>query len=225
MNYTQDAGDLSGTRTSDRWSTQPGRMDPLNLAIVWRDTAKYGLPFLDQCLVVPELLVPWHSRRSPVDAAQKPALHFFLDDYRFETVWAKPAKALERVQTVGTALTPDFSMWRDMPMAAQLWQVYRSRWCGAYWQNNGVNVIPSVTWGYPDTYDFAFAGLPTGSVVAVSSVGTTRDPEAREVFRLGVLELVERLTPYLILSYGPMQVDVPVMVREYPTFWSQRRER
>ncbi len=36
---------------------------------------------------------------------------------------------------------------------------------------HGVTVIPTVSWSTPDSYPFAFAGIATGSVVAVSTVG------------------------------------------------------
>ncbi len=37
-------------------------------------------------------------------------------------------------------LSPDFSMYTNYPEAFQIWQVYRNRWCAAYWQSKGIKV-------------------------------------------------------------------------------------
>ena len=38
--------------------------------------------------------------------------------------------------------------------------------------------MPTVSWSTPASYAFAFAGIAPGSVVAVSTVGVLRDPDA-----------------------------------------------
>lgn len=215
------SADLYGTRTSVRWKSQP--TDPLNLFAVWKKSAKYGIPVLKPCDLVPETLAAWNNPRSRANAAENGAIHFFLDDYRFETVWNKPARSFQRIQEVGAALTPDFSIWPEMPEAIQLWNIYRSRWCGVYWQHYGIKVIPTVSWGRPNTFDFAFEGLPERSVLAVGSVGV-RNAEARQVFKDGLSELVDRVQPSLLLSYGTLPCSVNAEVREYPTVWDLRRK-
>jgi len=156
------------------------------------------------------------------------ALHFYLDDYRFETAWSSPERLLSRVTAVGAALTPDFSVWRDIPRATQIWNTYRSRWCGAYWQAHGVKVIPTVGWGAPDTYDFCFDGIPQGTVVSVSDVGMKNNELDKELFRLGMREMVDRINPLRILAYGRLRycdsLDLPRVV-EYPTYWDRRRKQ
>ena len=165
-------------------------------------------------------------RQRDYAAAVSGALHFFLDDYRFETAWSSPERLLPRVQAVGAALTPDFSIWTDMPRAAQIWNIYRSRWCGAYWQSNGIEVIPTACWGTPDTYDFCFDGIPDFATVAISSMGIGADKQAQRLFRDGVIELLARKKPRRLLAYGRLKycddLDLPD-VKEYPTFWDRRR--
>lgn len=156
------------------------------------------------------------------------ALHFFLDDYRFETVWSSPERLLPRVKAVGASLTPDFSLWVDMPYPAQLWNVYRSRWIGAFWQSHGIEVIPTACWSTPDMFDFCFDGIPDDSTVAISSVGVRTNPKDQALFRAGIKELIHRKRPQLILAYGQLRycddIDLPA-VREYPTFWDRRRKQ
>ncbi len=214
----------------------PGNWDRLNTRALFASDNEWGIPGLPAARLVPARLVPYNDRRAIEREAGDPwtvadpraALHFFLDDYRFETMWSKPERGLSRCQTVGAALTPDFSLWRDMPLVMQLWQVYRSRWCGAWLLHHGVHVIPTVSWSTPDTYPFAFAGIPAGSVVAVSTVGVWRDPEARELFAAGFAEMLRRLRPSTVLVHGRAPTEqvggLPdgIEVRSYPSRWDTR---
>lgn len=115
-----------------------------------------------------------------------------------------------------------------MPRAAQIWNVYRSRWCGALWQMCGVEVIPTACWSTPDSFDFCFDGIPQDSVVAVTSMGITKSNIDRALFRAGLEELVRRTQPKLLLSYGRLRfcedIDLPE-VKEYPTYWDRRRKQ
>ena len=145
----------------------------------------------------------WSRIRSPRFDFNRAATHFFLDDYRFETVWARPERALEHLRKYRILLTPDFSLYADWPQVMQQWNVYRSRWCGHYWQELGFQVIPSVSWSTPESFKFCFDGLPRHSLVAVSALGVKVDESAqRERFMAGFREMVERLAPSMVLTYG-----------------------
>ncbi|QGH79673.1 hypothetical protein SEA_ANON_1 [Gordonia phage Anon] len=220
---------MFGTRSSAYWKTQPGKFDVLNLREVFESSNPNGIPDLQPTQLVPENLAAWNMpRHRDYAAVSGGALHFFLDDYRFETVWSSPERLLPRVEAVGATLTPDFSLWRDMPRPAALWNVYRSRWCGAYWQARGIDVIPTACWSTPDTYDFCFDGLPAGGSIAISAVGVRSTPEERELFQLGVEQLIARTSPSTLIAYGKLrycdELDLPP-VREYPTFWDRRRKQ
>lgn len=204
-------------------------MDVLNLRLSFESASAYEIPDLQPTDFVPANLAAWNMPRHRKYAASTGgALHFFLDDYRFETIWSSPERLLPRVSEVGAALTPDFSMWVDMPRAAQIWNVYRARWVGAYWQSNGVEVIPTACWSTPDTYDFCFDGIPPNSTVAISSMGIRSSVVDQSLFREGLQALIARTQPQLILAYGQLRycddIDLPE-VREYPTYWDRRRKQ
>ena len=55
-----------------------------------------------------------------------------------------------------------------MTPVLQLYNVFRNRWCGAYFASKGMRVVPTVSWGEENTFDFCFMGIPKGSTVAVS---------------------------------------------------------
>lgn len=181
-----------------------------------------GIPVLERFSGrVPGDLVAYGARRDRIEEPGTKGLHFFLDDYRFERVWNFPMRGLEAVRGYGCVLSPDFSVYRDWPRALQVWNVYRSRWLGAWWQRNGVDVVPTVSWGGAETWDFCFLGVPRGCVVAVSTVGVMRSLDAREGFVAGFEEMVRRLAPELVICYGQgiggMEALAEVVV--YPGRW------
>ena len=98
-------------------------------------------------------------------------VHFFLDDYKFEALWNNPEPRIEKLSAFRAVLSPQFSIYSEMPLAVQIHNTFRSRWCGAYLQSKGIQVVPSVVWGEADTFWFCFDGIEKGSIVAVSTVG------------------------------------------------------
>lgn len=126
-------------------------------------------------------------------------VHFFLDDYKFEVLWNNPEPRVERLFAFKIVLSPQFSIYSEMPMAIQIYNTFRSRWCGAYLQSKGIKVIPSVVWGEPDTFWFCFDGLEKNSIVAVSTVGVRNE---KELFMPGYKELLRRIEPSAVICYG-----------------------
>lgn len=74
------------------------------------------------------------------------------DDFLFERIWRNPRKYLEVLQRYEGVILPDFSLYRDMPLVMQLWNIYRSRAIGHWLQMNGVTVIPNIRYGDRRTY-------------------------------------------------------------------------
>ena len=66
-------------------------------------------------------------------------------------------------------------------------------------------MIPTICWADKESFDFCFDGEPIGGTVAVSSVGTQKNRNAKKAFWLGYEEMLNRLTPDKIIFYG----DVP----------------
>lgn len=150
------------------------------------------------------------------------SVHFFLHDYRFESAWNAPHQTLPRVRGYRVVLTSDYSLYRHMPRLEQAWNVYRNRWCGAFWTLHGIRVIPSVSWGESDTYEFAFLGIARHSMVAVSSVGVNvRDEFVCMQFMAGFRELLRQVDPCRVLCYGSMPPEAYGLadLYTYPTRW------
>ena len=215
------------TRSSRNWQALPGNFDPLHIRRRhYPSSNPWGFPdLLPQDFFLPEP-VQLLSYRERDDSGQHHATafcHFFLDDYRFESVWTKPDTALNRLRGFCGALTPDFSLYADWPLAVQQWNHYRSQWLGRYWQEQGIRVIPTVNWSTPDSFDWCFTGIPPGQIVALA-VPDLRRPTVKAAFIAGFTAMQAALQPTRILVYGnlPFAHD---RAETFPTDWQAMRQR
>ena len=134
-------------------------------------------------------------------------VHFFIDDYQFNRVWAQPDAYLDRLRRFQAVCFPDFSTYTDFPRAVQIYNHYRKHWLGAYWQDHGITVIPTISWSDYSSFDWCFDGEPVGGMVAVSSVGTQNNPVTQELFITGYREMMDRLEPSTVIMYGNVPDD------------------
>lgn len=128
-------------------------------------------------------------------------VHFFLHDYQFERVWRYPDRYVGVLEKFKFVLSPQFSTYTDTPKAIQIFNVYRNRWCGRYWQDNGLTVIPTVQWGSDWDLEYCLDGIPKHSTIAISTTGDGRwgGYKSIEKFYDKTIDLLE---PETILLYG-----------------------
>lgn len=166
----------------------------------------YELPVLELCNTKPSSAIPFD--RALKTTVKNQWIHFYIDDRKFECVWNNPKAYLERFRAFEGIISTDFSLYRDMPLSMQIWNTYRNR-AIAYWlQSNGVNVIPNVRWGDERTYEFCFDGIPKNGTVAISTNGCIQRKADREYFKQGLEEMVNRLTPKVIVNYSCTPDDI-----------------
>lgn len=136
-------------------------------------------------------------------------VHFFLDDFQFNRLWNRPDKYIPLLSKFKYVLSPDFSMYTDYPKAMQMWKHYQKHWLGAYMELFGIKVIPTVGWSDKDSFKWCFDGEPRNSIVAVSSIGTQKDKESKQLFLEGYNKMLEVLKPTKILFWGniPNEID------------------
>lgn len=162
-----------------------------------------GYPLLQPCDARSGRLVGFNFAKSMHEADKRGAgCHFSIDDYRFERLWNSPAQYLGVLRGYDCVLTPDFSLYMDMPDPMQEWNSYRSAALGHYWAQNGITVVPTLSWAQPSSYMFCFKGIPKHSTVATSTVGVARDKDAQKVWHDGMREAMKRLEPSRVLLYG-----------------------
>lgn len=216
------------TRTLMNWEHAPGNIDSLNTTNIFESDNEYGIPFILPNKEVPKDLIMYGTevRRSYAQTRGK-TVHFFLDDYKFEPMWNKPIKTLQPIINIGRALSPDFSIYADYPRALQIYNVYRNRWLGRYWQEFDVKVTPTVAWGDKSTFDFCFMGVPKNNPVAIGTVGL-RSNESKRLFCEGFEKMCEVLEPSALIVYGesePLDFSKYVdNVVKFESYWAKRRQ-
>lgn len=128
-------------------------------------------------------------------------VHFFLHDYQFERVWKYPDRYVDVLKKFAYVLSPDFSVYYDTPKAIQIFNVYRNRWLGRYWQDHGITVIPTFSLGNVDLFKLFCDGIPKYSIIAVSTMGDGRWGNY-ETLRAFWDTMLWKLKPSTILLYG-----------------------
>ena len=127
---------------------------------------------------------------------------FYEHDRDFERLWNKPRQYLDKLKKFKGIISPDFSLYRNMPLIMQMWNTYRSRAIAVWLQNNGVEVIPNVRFGDERTFSFCFDGVEENKTVAVGTHGCIKRKEDKIFFEIGLAKMVQRLSPKTIIVYG-----------------------
>ena len=147
--------------------------------------------------------IPYHYINECKKDPSKLGMYFYIDDYRFEALWNAPDKYINRLRQFRYVLSPDFSVFTDMPKALQIYNHYRKHWLAAYWQMNGINVIPTITWGLPQSLQFCLDGEPTNSVISTSTKWMFRgNKDLVDTYWDDWDIVMERLQPKLVLLHG-----------------------
>lgn len=155
---------------------------------IFDGVGKYGIPQIEP--VTYEKGCEWigFNYAKTCKEPEKKGVHFFLDDYQFNRLWTDVDRYIPMLQKFRYVMSPDFSTYTDFPKAIQIYNHYRKHWVGAYLQEAGIQVIPTISWSTPDSFEWCFDGEPQGGVVAVSSLGVMNSKEKKELFLIGYKE-------------------------------------
>ena len=129
-------------------------------------------------------------------------VHFYEDDAAFERIWNNPRKYLPILKNFKGVITPDFSLYRDMPLIMQIWNIYRSRAIGNWLQDNGINVIINTRFGDERTFQACCYGVPKNGIISIGTHGCIRIKEDRQFLICGLEYVVKTLQPKIIIVYG-----------------------
>lgn len=168
----------------------------------FESTGKWGIPLVKKQEYSTDnimLVACSDTRANDNEENKKKGVHFFVDDYRFSGIYDHPDLSFERYSQYAFLLTPDFSTYADMDLWRQLESVAKNRWVGAYWQNKGKLVIPTISWSDARSFEFCFDGVEKGGTVAVGMIGCKH---SRIGFMRGYNEMLKRLYPEKIIVFG-----------------------
>lgn len=79
----------------------------------------YQMPTLERIDYIPDDLVGFNYVLN--SDRYESGVHFYIDDYQFERIWASPQMYVDKLAQFDCILTPDFSLYMDMPMAMKIW--------------------------------------------------------------------------------------------------------
>jgi len=201
--------------------TRP-HLDVFNIAVLEGATfvGAYDIPLLKVSSHVPLDVIAFSRRKH---ANESHCLHFFEDDREFYCLRRDPVSYLPLFHSVGSVITPDFSMSPDMPLWMQIEAVGMNRTVGRWLQTNGVEVIPNARWCDKRSLSFAFDGIPECGTVAVGSHGAVKGREVRPDFLNGFYEMIERVHPKTIVVYGTVPPEMRAAADKANAHISQHR--
>lgn len=187
--------------------TRPGCRDVFHAFLV--KNARYDgyleIPCIRPEEKIPSKLLPFSKTLHSTD--YDAWVHFYEDDVAFERIWNKPNIYLPILKRFTGVISPDFSLYRDMPLVMQQWNTYRGKAIGHWLQENEIAVIPNIRFADERSYDFCCAGVKIGSTIAVGSHGCIKRRTEREYFRRGLEFVVQKLQPKRVIVYGTTPND------------------
>ncbi len=96
--------------------------------------------------------------------------HFYVDDYRFESIWKDPSKIMKSGCT--QIVEPNLSLYDTTPISYGLFLIYKKRWITRFFQEKGLNVYADLNvslkfreynvMGIPEGYNSFFTRGYTG---------------------------------------------------------------
>ncbi len=187
--------------------------------------------------IIPENLIPFS--KIACSEAHKEFIHFYEHDTVFRKILQNPEEYVQRFYPFPGIITPDFSLYRDMPLVLQMTNTYMNRAFGCFLQHQGKYVTPNIRWGDERSYKecisgdvpFAFVGVEQESMVAISTYGCIRGKENRYHFKAGLNSMMEYLKPKIVLVHGAMPMDIFSDVlnlaefHQYDNWISQKRKK
>jgi hypothetical protein len=206
-------------RTRKNLNFKVGGLNHLNDDVLFASENEFGIPSILNKKVETNFLelVP----ATFLNKIAQNALHFYLEDFVLNRYWNRVSFYGEKFEEAKCILSPDFSLFVDMPIALQIYNVYRNRYIGRSWQEKGLSVIPTIGWSDRKSFDFCFCGVPKNSTVSISTQGIKK--ENSRLFFIGLEELFKKLQPSEIIIYGVRhKVEIEkfssIPVKFFPTF-------
>lgn len=136
---------------------------------------------------------------------------FYEHDLKFADVLTSTEEYLPKLKKFAGVVSPDASLYRDMPLCLQIANTYMNRLIGHYLQEQGLYVIPNIRWGDERSYTavvlpekFAFLGVEKHSIVSIGTYGCIQGKENKRYFKEGLAAMLYELEPEIVLVYGPM---------------------
>lgn len=139
--------------------------------------------------IIPKSMIPFSERNKSVNHEE--FICFYEHDIRFRDILTATKEQLASLKKFKGVISPDCSLYYDMPLVLQMANTYLNRQIGHYLQEQGLYVIPNVRWGDERTYKrliltelpFAFLGLEKRGIYSKKH-GYRKNPTAKKLTEL-----------------------------------------
>lgn len=165
-------------------------------------------------IVIPNALIPF----SKMNRSKKHLefVCFYENDIKFRDILISTRENLKKLKMFPGVISPDCSLYYDMPFVLQMTNLYLNHQIGHYLQENGVYVIPNVRFGDERTYKriipseppFAFMGLEKNGIYSIGTYGCCKSSEYKFHLKEGIRSFIKEIEPEILLVYGAMPGDV-----------------
>lgn len=161
--------------------------------------------------ILPEKMIPFSLWNRESDVSEYFGC-FYEHDVKFRDILTSTKEYLEITKKFKGIISPDCSLYRDIPLILQMTNTYLNRQIGHYLQTQGIYVIPNVRWGdefsykriIPTEKPFAFLGLEKKSIYCIGTYGCIKTKKDSYHFKEGLRSLIQELEPKIIIVYGSM---------------------
>ena len=155
--------------------------------------------------IIPEIMQSVHRLiRKPDSYLEQCCGSYFTIDSNFERFWTYPYRYLNFLRKLQCVLSTDFSIYTNMLQMQKLWNSFRNKLMSAFYQHNGIPVVPAPSWGDLKYIELYMEGWPKNSIIAINSTGIGRDRRSRHIWLDGYYAMLDLLKPIFILRYGCM---------------------
>lgn len=160
-------------------------------------------------IIIPKDTIPFSLMSQTKDYSE--FVIFYEHDIKFADVLLATDDYIDELSNFAGVVSPDCSLYRDMPLVLQIANTYMNRAVGQYLQQHGIYVIPNVRWGDERSYTtcelpekFAFLGIPKHSIVSIGTYGCIQSKVNKHYFKEGLNAMLDELEPEVVIVYGSM---------------------
>ena len=179
-------------------------------------TGKLEIPLIKnpKNFIIPKNLIPFNELDKSKNNEE--FVCFYIHDIRFSDILTTTKEQLTTLRKFKGVISPDCSLYYDMPLVLQMTNTYLNRQIGHYLQTQGIYVIPNVRWGdersytriLPDELPFAFLGLEKHGIYSIGTYGCCKTDEYKHHLLEGLRSFIKEIEPEIILVYGSMSESI-----------------
>ena len=128
--------------------------------------------------------------------------HFYVDDYRFETIWDRPENIIH--SGCINIVEPNISIFDTTPISYGLFQIYKKRWIARFLQDEGINIFADLNVS-KKYYEYNALGIPEGW-----NAFSTRGYTDRIDYLIQEIEIAKQISgkdnPFMVIYGGGAKI-------------------